>query len=55
VTREPFQRGHVLVESDFDAKRPGTGVGPQEMRYVLGRRLAVDVQADHVVRWVDLE
>ncbi len=55
VTREALKRGHVFEEADFDAKRPGTGVGPQEMAYVLGRRLAVDVEADHVVRWSDLE
>jgi N,N'-diacetyllegionaminate synthase len=55
VAREPLRQGHVLVEADLDAKRPGTGVGPQEMPYVLGRRLARDVEADHVLHWADLE
>jgi N,N'-diacetyllegionaminate synthase len=54
VTREALPKGHVLVEADFDAKRPGTGVGPQELPYVVGRALAVDVEADHVLRWPDL-
>ena len=34
---------------------PGTGVSPDELRYVLGRRLAADVEEDHVIRWEDLE
>ena len=55
VTRLPLARGHALVEDDLDAKRPGTGVAPDELRYVLGRRLVDDVEADHVIRWKDLE
>jgi len=55
VTRQALSQGHVLVEADFDAKRPGTGVGPEEMRYVLGRKLAAAVGEDHVLRWEDLQ
>ena len=54
VTRQALPKGHELAEGDFDAKRPGTGVGPQELPYVVGRVLAVDVEADHVLRWPDL-
>jgi N,N'-diacetyllegionaminate synthase len=55
VTRRALIAGHVVAEEDLDAKRPGTGVGPQEMPYVLGRRLAIAVEEDHVLRWGDLE
>ena len=55
VARRPLDRGHVLVEADLDAKRPGTGIAPDEMSYVLGRRLAVDVTADQVLHWKHLQ
>jgi N-acetylneuraminate synthase len=55
VSRRPLARGHVLTEDDLTAKRPGTGIAPDETRYVLGRSLAIDVEADQVIRWGDLE
>ena len=54
VTREALGRGHVLTERDLTAKRPGTGVSPAELSYVVGRSLAADVGEDHVLRWEDL-
>jgi len=51
VTTRRLQCGHVLTESDLDAKRPGTGIRPDEVDYVLGRRLALDVDADQVLNW----
>jgi N,N'-diacetyllegionaminate synthase len=51
VARQALSKGHVLSESDFDAKRPGTGVEPDEVQYVVGRTLACDLGADQVLRW----
>ena len=55
VARRALRRGHVLSEADLDAKRPGTGISPNEMRYVVGRKLAEDIQEDQVIRWDDLQ
>ncbi len=55
VARRPLPAGHVLAEDDLDAKRPGTGIGPDELRYVVGRRLADDVVEDQVIRWEGLQ
>ena len=55
VTRRKLDRGHMLTEADLDAKRPGTGIAPNEMTYVLGRRLASEVDADQVLHWKHLE
>jgi len=55
VTTRQLQRGHVLTESDLDAKRPGTGIRPDEISYVLGRRLASDLTADQVLNWTHLQ
>jgi N,N'-diacetyllegionaminate synthase len=54
VTRRPLASGHVLTEADLEAKRPGTGIAPDEMSYVIGRRLACDVAADQVLHWEHL-
>ena len=55
VARRPLPRGHVLNEADLDAKRPGTGIRPDELRYVIGRTLADDIAEDQLLRWEDLE
>ncbi len=43
VARRKLERGHMLTEADLDAKRPGTGIAPNEIAYVLGRRLVSDI------------
>lgn len=55
VARRGLDHGHVLREDDLTAKRPGSGISPDELRYVLGRRLAGNVEEDHVLRWEDLQ
>ena len=55
VARRGLGRGHVLTEDDLTAKRPGSGISPAELRYVVGRRLADDLEEDHVLRWEDLQ
>ena len=55
VARRKLERGHMLTEADLDAKRPGTGIAPNEIAYVLGRRLASDVAADEVLHWNHLQ
>jgi len=44
-----------LKASDVDFKRPGTGIGPEELSYVVGRALTRDLQADDEIDWSDLQ
>jgi N,N'-diacetyllegionaminate synthase len=55
VARYKLRSGHMLTEADLDAKRPGTGIAPDQIAYVLGRRLNSDLQADQVLHWTSLE
>jgi N,N'-diacetyllegionaminate synthase len=55
VTRRKLDRGYTLTESDLDAKRPGTGIAPNEIGYVVGRRLMTDLAADQVLHWTHLQ
>ena len=47
--------GTVLDESMLTYKRPGTGVSPRDWDAVIGRRVARDLERDHVLQWADLE
>jgi N-acetylneuraminate synthase len=51
VVRRNLKKGHVLQVRDLDVKRPGTGINPDEMTYVLGRRLSRDVEGDELLLW----
>ncbi|NLE74854.1 MAG: polysaccharide biosynthesis protein [Actinobacteria bacterium] len=55
VAERDLPRGHVLRDEDLDVKRPGTGIPANALQYAVGRRLAVEVQRDRVIRWEDLE
>lgn len=51
VASRPLPKGHELVADDLGAKRPGTGISPDEITYVLGRKISQDLEADQVIRW----
>ena len=53
VTRD-MKSGERLSAEDVDFKRPGTGIQPDELRYVLGRPITRDVCAEEEVEWADL-
>jgi N,N'-diacetyllegionaminate synthase len=55
VARRWLGKGHILTEGDLDAKRPGSGISPDELRYVIGRQLADAIDEDHVMHWEDLQ
>jgi N,N'-diacetyllegionaminate synthase len=54
VTARALPEGTRLAAEDLDYKRPGTGIGPDEVAYVVGRRLARDLGADAELEWTDL-
>lgn len=47
VAARPLAGGHVLEADDVTAKRPGTGIPPNRLGELIGRRLRRDVAADH--------
>jgi N-acetylneuraminate synthase len=54
VALHDFPAGHVFSAADLGAKRPGTGVAPEELQYVIGRKAGRDLKQDQVLRWNDL-
>ncbi|MDH3975357.1 MAG: N-acetylneuraminate synthase family protein [Deltaproteobacteria bacterium] len=54
VASKNLKQGHVLVAEDIIFKRPGTGIKPDEVQYLIGRKLAHDISADELIQWNDL-
>jgi len=53
VTTRKIKAGEILTEKDLDFKRPGSGISPSEIQYVIGRTLKQDVNYDQVLVWED--
>jgi N,N'-diacetyllegionaminate synthase len=54
VLKRNMKKGELVAQSDIDLKRPGTGIGPAEIKYVIGRSLSRDLEADVELKWSDL-
>jgi N-acetylneuraminate synthase len=54
VAGKGLKKGHQLDGNDLLYKRPGTGIQPDESRYVIGRTLKQDVMIDKIIQWEDL-
>jgi N-acetylneuraminate synthase len=53
VAIRSLQQGQVLSANDVDFKRPGTGIRPDELEYVVGRPLLHDIAAQEEFEWSD--
>ena len=54
VVKRDIKKGEKLAPEDFDFKRPGTGIRPDEIAYVVGRSLARNVEREEELEWADL-
>lgn len=55
VLTRNMKKGETLKLRDLDYKRPGIGIKPEEVKYVVGRELKVDKRYDELLQWKDLE
>jgi N-acetylneuraminate synthase len=55
IVKRHMAKDEILTEGDIDFKRPGTGIAPDEMRYVIGRRVRRPLEEDEELEWSDLE
>jgi N-acetylneuraminate synthase len=51
VFTKNLPKGHVLTENDLNCKRPGTGITPDLIQVLIGRRLNCSVEVDTLVKW----
>ena len=54
VATKDLKSGFVLQEEDLDTKRPGTGIPPEEIKRLLGKKLKNDVEADTLIFHEDI-
>lgn len=50
----PLKKGSRLTEKDLIMKRPGDGISPMKMEYVIGKKLNKDLGVEHKLSWEDL-
>lgn len=55
VVTHGMKVGDVVTEKDLDFKRPGTGIRPDEIQYVINRKLTANIDEDEMVLWKYLE
>ncbi|MFA6402595.1 MAG: N-acetylneuraminate synthase family protein [Salinivirgaceae bacterium] len=55
VSCRDLKKGDKITIDDLDVKRPGTGIAPDEMKYVIGRVLQHEILADTLLKWEDFE
>jgi len=54
VTARALEAGHRLAKADIALKKPGTGLPPDSIPQLIGRRLARNIPADHQLSMEDL-
>jgi N,N'-diacetyllegionaminate synthase len=51
VASVPITAGTRLDKDHLDRKRPGIGISPDQMEFVLGRRVVRDIAEDEILTW----
>lgn len=51
VSNRDLKEGEIITQDVIEFKRPGTGISPLELKYVIGRRLVKDVNKDELLHW----
>lgn len=51
VLTKNMREGEKITERDIMAKRPGTGISPQYVDIVIGRRVKYDLEEDTILTW----
>lgn len=54
VMNREMKAGEKIELKDLNFKRPGEGIRPDEVKYVIGRKLNRDKKFDEVLNWEDL-
>ena len=51
VLSRDLKKGHILKENDLDFKRPGTGLEPDKINYLIGKTLRLDLKKDIIISY----
>ncbi len=53
VINKDLKAGHIISREDLGSKRPGTGISPSEINFVIGKVLKKNVEEDQLLNWSD--
>jgi sialic acid synthase SpsE len=54
VLNKNLKAGDIIKEEDISLKRPGTGFSPDEIKFVIGKKLKRDFEADYLLTKDDI-
>lgn len=54
VIKKDLPEGHILTFNDLTSKRPGTGISPDLIEFIVGRKLNSSKSIDELLRWEDI-
>jgi len=54
VLKKDLKKGDIIKEEDISLKRPGTGFSPDEIKFVIGKKLKRDFEADYLLTKDDI-
>ena len=55
VAAKIISKGEVITRDMVTFKRPGTGISPSDLEKVLGKKAAVNIAADDILQWDEIE
>lgn len=55
IAKRDLLKGAIITEEDLYAKRPGTGISPDQMEQVIGKMAKREIEADTLIMPEDLE
>ena len=50
VTSRSLQKGHIIKKSDLTFKRPGTGLPPTMISYLVGKKIKKNIKENKVLK-----
>lgn len=54
VLKDAVKKGTLISRENLLFKRPGTGISPEHIEFIIGRKAKLDLAADHVIQLEDL-
>jgi N-acetylneuraminate synthase len=54
VLKHALKKGEIITGEDIDFKRPGNGIHPDEVQFVVGRTLKKDINEGDELEWSDV-
>lgn len=55
VVTHAMHKGEIITCADLTYKRPGTGISPDEVKYLIGKSINHDIDPDAELSWRDIK